>query len=112
MSVVFINTVAEEGLTPKMTDRKSFITADHITEQEFIWKSLDDLQFSIPDDDFFTPDPSEPLPDYLKNLEKKNIQRALQNNSNVIAKAARDLGISRERLHHRIKSLDIDLNTL
>ena len=87
-----------------MSDRKTF-TTDHIAEQECIWKSLDEIQFTVTDDV-----PDEPLPEYLKTLEKKNIKRALLENSNVIAAAARDLGISRERLHHRIKSLGIKLN--
>jgi len=87
-----------------LSDRKTF-TTDHIAEQEFIWKSLDEIQFTVTDDV-----PDEPLPEYLKTLEKKNIKRALLENSNVIAAAARDLGISRERLHHRIKSLGIKLN--
>lgn len=88
-----------------MSDRKIF-TTDHIAEQEFIWKSLDEIQFAVTDPDVL----DEPLPEYLKTLEKKNIKRALLENSNVIAAAARDLGISRERLHHRIKSLGIKLN--
>jgi transcriptional regulator of acetoin/glycerol metabolism len=50
-------------------------------------------------------DPTETLPDHLKIIESEKILTAMMDNNYVIAKAARELGISRERLHHRIKAL-------
>ena len=92
-----------------MSDPKTFYKADHVTEQEFLWKALDDIVFTPRSNDFDLEEPDKPLPEYLRSLEKRNIQRALENNNNIIAKAARALGISRERLHHRIKVLEITL---
>ena len=49
------------------------------------------------------------LPAELRRVEIKNIRNALEFNNGIIAKAAIALGISRERLHYRIKALEINL---
>ena len=68
-------------------------------ESEYIWEMTTNLAGSL--------GPCHNLPQELQRIEKENITIALHNNNNVIARAAKELGISRERLHHRIKKLEI-----
>lgn len=43
------------------------------------------------------------LPEYLENIEKRFIKRALQSNGGNISRAAKELGISRQTLQHKLK---------
>ncbi len=71
----------------------------HKDEADYLWEMTANLAGSL--------GPCHNLPQELRRIEKENITIALVKNNNVIARAAKDLGISRERLHHRIKKLEI-----
>ena len=71
-------------------------------EQDALWEATSELAglgHTIKSD--------ENLPQYLAQIESQQIKDAMIDNSLVIARAARQLGVSRERLHHRIKALNL-----
>lgn len=49
------------------------------------------------------------LPQYLLNVEREQIIKALEKNNGVQAQAAKALGITRSNLHYRIKKLNINV---
>ena len=53
-----------------------------------------------------------PFPDAMKNIECETICLALRQNNGNISAAARQLGLSRQNLQHRIKRYNIDLKDL
>lgn len=75
-------------------------TINREEEQDALWEATSNLGLVEEVD----------LPSHLKTIEKERISVAMDNAGFVIAKAARSLGISRERLHHRIKVLDLRFN--
>ena len=48
-----------------------------------------------------------PLADYLESIEKEMIRSALLENGGNISKAARDLGLKRQTLQHKMRKLEI-----
>ena len=71
-------------------------------EQDALWEATSELAGVG-----HTIESENPLPHYLKQIESQQIKDAMVDNSLVIARAARQLGVSRERLHHRIKALNL-----
>lgn len=76
-----------------------------LSEQDFIWNSLDEA-FGIPGDTSSISDPIT-LPQKIKELETIEIEDALKSHSWNVAAAGRELGLGRTRLIARMKVLGI-----
>ncbi len=56
---------------------------------------------------YYERDLSQPLPNLLGNIEKKVIIHSLEDNDNNITRAAKELGIKRQTLQHKIKKYNL-----
>lgn len=72
---------------------------DHIEEQDYIFEQLDHLQSRWCR--------SKPLNVELEEIEKTRIESALLNQGNNRTKTAKELGIGRTLLIHKIKKYDL-----
>ena len=72
---------------------------DNIEEQDYIFEQLDALQSKWC--------PSKPLNVELEEIEKTRIESALLNQDNNRTKTAKELGIGRTLLIHKIKKYDL-----
>lgn len=72
---------------------------DNIEEQDYIFDQLDSMQERWC--------PSKPLNVELEEIEKQRIESALLNQNNNRTKTAKELGIGRTLLIHKIKKYDL-----
>lgn len=70
--------------------KEDFISCPNIIDNE---KNLETIVLDI----------KKPLPDYLEEIEKKVIEKNLENNNYNISQTAKELGIKRQTLQYKIK---------